>query len=139
MEELAMDKQQTQHLLKDVAHKNSHTTYNLSAQMIELAVVQGAVGRLLEKLDEIKFKGWDNDPGMAYLSLGEIRDSVRLIDMAFRPLFQEISEDVNTVEKHAETLFNAVVKSDSEQSSEGVTQVTNSQIVSAQKQKGVSY
>lgn len=71
----------------------------LSAQMIELEVVQGAVASLLERIDDIVHKGWDKDGSMARLSIGEIRDTLRLIDMGFRPLFNEMEEAVNTLQK----------------------------------------
>ncbi|MGE7954416.1 hypothetical protein [Lysinibacillus xylanilyticus] len=68
--------------------------------MIQLEVIQGAVARLLERIDDIVHKGWDKDRGMACLAIDEIRDTVRLIDMGLHPLFKE--------------LFDTVIKSESE-------------------------
>ena len=84
--------------------------------MIDLRVVQGAVARLLERIDEITDKGWHEDRGLAYVSILEIQDTVRLIDMAFHPLFKKITEEVNTLNSHAEELYQTVVKNESEQS-----------------------
>lgn len=98
--------------VKSLVHENSHNAYNLSAQMIQLEVVQGAVARLIERLDDIVHKGWDKDPGMSYLSINEIRDAVRLIDMGFHPLFREMSEDIKTLNIHADELYKMVIKSE---------------------------
>lgn len=108
---------QTQHILKTVVQENSHNTYELSAQMIQLEVIQGAVAKLMDRIDEIVHNGWDKDRGMAYFSINEIRDTVRLIDMGFHPLFKEMSEEVNTINIHAKELHETVIKSESEQSS----------------------
>lgn len=107
--------QQTQHTLRTVAHENSDNVYNLSAQMIQLEVVKNTVSRLMERIDEITYKGWDKDPGMSYLSFNEIKDTVRLIDMAFYPLFKEMAQEVEAINIHSEELFNTIVKGDSEQ------------------------
>ncbi|KMN41373.1 hypothetical protein [Lysinibacillus sp. LK3] len=106
--------QQKQHLLQSVVEENSGNVYNLSAQMIQLEVVKNAVSRLMERIDEITYKGWDKDPGMSYLSINEIRDTVRLIDMGFYPLFKEMAREVEAINIHSEELFNTVVKGDSE-------------------------
>lgn len=106
--------QQTHHLLQSVVEENSGNVYNLSAQMIQLEVVKNAVSRLMERIDEITYKGWDKDPGMSYLSINEIRDTVRLIDMGFYPLFKEIAKEVEAINIHSEELFNTVVKGNSE-------------------------
>lgn len=98
--------------LKSLVHENSHNAYNLSAQMIQLEVVQGAVARLIERLDDIVHKGWDKDPGMACLAIDEIRDTVRLIDMGFYPLFKEMSDDIKTLNIHAEELYKIIIKSE---------------------------
>lgn len=108
--------QQTQHILETVAHGNSGNVYNLSAQMIQLEVVKNAISKLMERIDEIVFKGWDKDPGMSYLSINEIRDTVRLIDMGFYPLFKEMAKEIEAINIHSEELFNTVVNGDSEQS-----------------------
>lgn len=91
--------QHTQHKLETVVQENSHNVYGLSAQMIKLEVIQGAVARLLERIDDIVHKGWHEDRGMACLSILEIQDTVRLIDMAFYPLFKEMSQEVDTATK----------------------------------------
>lgn len=106
--------QQTQHTLETVVKENSHSVYGLSAQMIQLEVIQGAVARLLERIDDIVHKGWDKDRGMACLAIDDIRDTVRLIDMGFHPLFKEMSEEVGTLNIHADELFETVIKSESE-------------------------
>ncbi|MGY4793933.1 hypothetical protein ACVNNN_02935 [Lysinibacillus fusiformis] len=98
--------------VKSLVHENSHNAYNLSAQMIQLEVVQGAVARLIERLDDIVHKGWDKDRGMACIAIDEIRDTVRLIDMGFHPLFKEMSNDIKTLNIHAEELYKMVIKSE---------------------------
>lgn len=113
--------QQTQHILKTVVQENSHNAYELSAQMMQLEVIQGAVAKLMDRIDEIVHNGWDKDRGMAYFSINEIRDTVRLIDMGFNPLFKEMSEEVDTLNIHAKELHETLIKSESEQLSETTT------------------
>ena len=122
--------QQTQHILETVVKENSHSAYGLSAQMVQLEVVQGAVARLLERIDDIVHKGWDNR-GMAYLAIDEIRDTVRLIDMGFYPLFKDMREEVKTLTIHADELYQTVIKdSIQEQSSKVITtEVENKSIL----------
>lgn len=98
--------------VKSLVHENSHNAYNLSAQMIQLEVVQGAVARLIERLDDIVHKGWHEEPIMACLTIGELRDTVRLIDMGFHPLFKEMSNDIKILNIHAEELYKMVIKSE---------------------------
>ncbi|WP_431029665.1 hypothetical protein [Lysinibacillus sp. LZ02] len=115
--------QQIQHTLRTVVQENSHSVYNLSAQIIQLEVIQGAVAKLMERIDEITHKGWDKDWGMSYLAVNEIRDTVRLIDMGFHPLFKEMSEGVNTLNIHANELHETVIKGEAEQSSNVTTKL----------------
>lgn len=98
--------------VKSLVHENSCNAYNLSAQMIQLEVLQGAVARLIERLDDIVHEGWDKDRGMACLAIDEIRDTVRLIDMGFNPLFKDMSEEVKTLNIHANKLYEKVIKSE---------------------------
>ena len=109
--------QQTQHILETVVQENSGSVYNLSAQMVQLEVVKNTVSRLMERIDEIVFKGWDKDPGMSYLSINEIKDTVRLIDMGFYPLYKEMAQEVGAINIHSEALFDTVINGVSEQSS----------------------
>lgn len=115
--------QQTQHTLKTVVQENSHSADVLSEQLVQLKVIQGAVARLLERIDEITYKGWDKDFGMAHLSIHEIKDTVRLINMGFHPLFKKISEEVNTLNIHAQELNETVNESESEQSVDAVSKL----------------
>ncbi|AHN24219.1 hypothetical protein T479_12045 [Lysinibacillus varians] len=114
--------QQTQNVLETVVLETSNSVYGLSAQMIQLEVVQGAVARLIERIDDITSKKWHEDKGMAYLSILEIQDTVRLIDMGFLPLFKEISEEVKTLNIHADELYETVIKRESKQLGQPTTQ-----------------
>ncbi|MFJ7839906.1 hypothetical protein ACIQXG_10525 [Lysinibacillus sphaericus] len=107
--------QQTQHTLRTVVHENSRNVDNLFAQMIQLKTVQNQVACLLNKLDEITGNGWHEDRGMACLSILQIQDTVRLIDMAFYPLFKEMSQEFDTLNIHAQELFDTVIENESEQ------------------------
>lgn len=110
-------KQQIQHTLDKVVIDYSNNIFSLSAQMIQLEVLQGAIARLMDRIDEIVHNGWNKDRGMAYLAIDEIQDTVRLIDMGFNPLFKEMSEEFKTLNIHAAVLNKMVLKSESEQSS----------------------
>ncbi|MGG2103908.1 hypothetical protein [Lysinibacillus pakistanensis] len=115
--------QQTQHTLRTVAHENSSNAYNLSAQMIQLKTVHNEVARLLNKLDDITHKGWHEDRGLACISILQIQDTVRLIDMAFFPLFKEMSQEVETLNIHAQELYETVINNESEQSIDAATKL----------------
>ena len=108
--------QQTQHLLEKVVLKNSNDASGLSVQMIDLRVVQQAVANLMNRIDEITENRWHEDRGMAYMSIQEIQDTVRLIDMAFYPLFKRMEDEVKTINIHAQELYEMVNKSESEHS-----------------------
>ncbi|WP_107841367.1 hypothetical protein [Metasolibacillus meyeri] len=96
--------------VKSLVQDNDFEVYALSAQMTELKVVQGAVGRLLHQLDEITFNKWHEDRGMAAHSIVEMQDMIRLIDMALHPLVKDMQEKVNKVEGYSKDLFDIIVK-----------------------------
>lgn len=104
--------QQTQHLLEKVVLENSNDAFGLSVQLNDLRVVQQAVANLTNRIDEITHKGWHEDSGMAYASILEIQDTVRLIDMAFYPLFKRMEDEVKTLNIHAEKLYETVIKNE---------------------------
>lgn len=108
--------------VKSLVNGNNNEVYSLSSQMGQLEVVQGAVARLLERIEEITHKGWHKNSGMAYMSILEIQDTVCLINMAFHPLFKEMLEGINTLKIHADELDKTVLKNESEQSNRPTTQ-----------------
>ncbi|MEK5331048.1 hypothetical protein [Lysinibacillus sp. FSL W8-0992] len=101
--------QQTHHTLKTVVQENNHSAYELSAQMVQLEVIQGAVARLLDRVDDIVHNGWSKDRGLAYMAIDEIRDTVRLIDIGFCPLTKSIGESIKGVNKTSDKLFELIV------------------------------
>jgi len=107
--------QQIQHLLEKVVLENSNNASGLSVQMIDLRVVQQGVANLMNRIDEITENRWHEDRGMAYLSIQEIQDTVRLIDMAFYPLFKRMEDEVKTINSHAQELYEKVIKNDAQQ------------------------
>lgn len=121
--------QQTQEFFKTVVKENNDTAYSLSAQMVQLEVIEGAVSSLLERVDDIVHKGWDKEQEMAYMAINEIRNTVRLINMGFYPLFKEMSEEIKDLNIHANELFDMVIGNDSEQSSKATTHEEVSQSV----------
>lgn len=106
--------QNSQQLLKKVVLENSNDATGLSVQMIDLRVVQQAIAKLMNRIDEITENGWHEDRGMAYMSILEIQDTVRLIDMAYYPLFKRMEDEVKTINIHAQELYETVIKSESE-------------------------
>lgn len=94
---------------KHLAFETNHKAYELSAGMIDLEVIQGAVAKLMEKIDDITYKKWDEDPSLARLSIGEIKDTVRLIDMAFYPLFSTLNENVEKLDTYSNELLDIIV------------------------------
>jgi len=107
--------QQTEYLLEKVILENSNDAVGLSVQMIDLRVVQQAIAKLMNRIDEITENGWHEDRGMACLSILEIQDTVRLIDMAFYPLFKRMEDEVKTINIHAQELYERMIKSESVQ------------------------
>jgi len=106
--------QQTQNLLEKVVIENSNDAVGLSVQLIDLRVVQQAIAKLMNRIDEMTENGWHEDRGMAYLSILEIQDTVRLIDMAFYPSFKRMEDEVKNINIHAQELYETVIKSQSE-------------------------
>lgn len=101
---------ETREIVRNLVFETNHQTYELSTDMIKLEVIQNAVSRLLERIDEITYKKWNEDPAMARLSIDEIKDTVRLIDMAFYPLFLSLNKDVNELDTRTNKLFDILVK-----------------------------
>lgn len=97
---------QIEKLIQDI----DNSSYQLNAQMIQLDTIQDAIAKLMERIDEIKYKGWDQDGGMAFLSIGEIERTVRLIDMAFFPLKKEMGETISELDKTSSKTFDLVVR-----------------------------
>lgn len=129
MGELMMTKNVEKHLQK-LVQDNNHGAYELSAQIIQLEVVQQAVARLLERIDDIVYNGWNKDRGMAYMAIDEIRDTVRLIDLGFCPLTKSIGASIAEVNKTSDKLFELMVsKSTSDESSNTTPQVEEAQSV----------
>lgn len=107
--------QQTHNLLEKAVLESNNNVYSLSAQIVQLRVVQQATSHLMDKIDEITHKGWHENSGMAYASILEIQDTLRLIDMAFNPLFKEMSEEVKTLNIHAQELYETVIECEVQQ------------------------
>lgn len=101
--------QQTQNVLEKAVLESNNNVYSLSAQIIQLRVVQQATSHLMDKIDEITHKGWHEDIGMAHAAILEIQDTLRLIDMAFFPLYKDMSEEVDTLNNHAKELYDTVI------------------------------
>lgn len=94
--------------VESLAFETNHHAYNLSAEMMNLEVIYKAVMDLDDRIEEIVHKGWDDDITMARLSIGEIKDSVRLVSMAFHPLLTFMRENVKGLENHSSELFKII-------------------------------
>lgn len=103
---MQQQRQQIERLVQDI----DSSSFELNVQMIKLDTVQDAVARLMEHINEIQHKGWDKDRGMAYLAIGEIEQTVRLIDMAFLPFKKEMNETVKNLKMHSNELYDIVIK-----------------------------
>lgn len=80
--------------------------------MVKLEVIQGAVTTLLERLEDIVHKGHDKQQVFASVAINEVRDTVRLIDMAFSPLHKEMQVEVKNLKNNSNDLFNMIVGSE---------------------------
>lgn len=96
--------------VRELVSETSNQSFALSSEMINLEVIQDAVAKLMERIDEIKHKKWDEEPTMARLSIDEISSTVRLIDMAFQPLFLSLNKNINELEIHASELFDIITR-----------------------------
>ncbi|HEY4622304.1 MAG TPA: hypothetical protein VIH12_00520 [Solibacillus sp.] len=105
-----------QEKIKDIMRENLDFASNLSVRMVELEVVQSTVANLLERIDEVVHKGWDKDAALATAAIAEIRNTVRLVDMGFRPLFDEMTETVNTFKSQGEKMLNDVTEVEPDES-----------------------
>ena len=89
------DMQQLSEQIKTQVSSCESKAFDLKAHMIKLETVQAAVAQLLERIEDIQHKGWDKELGMAHFAIGEIEQTVRLIDMAFYPLFKVLYTKIN--------------------------------------------
>lgn len=108
--------QQIKQQIVELVHEVEHSSYELNVQAIKLDTVQTAVARLMERIDEIVYKGWTEDSSMAYLSINEIEQTVRLIDMAFFPLMKEMSDTIKKLNGDSTQLFEVAVNHSAEKS-----------------------
>ena len=104
------DEMERKETVRHLVFETNHEAYALSANMENLEVIQTTVAQLLQRIEDITYKKWDEDPAMAQLSICEIKNTVRLIDMAFNPLFSTINEDVEKLSTHTNELFNILIK-----------------------------
>lgn len=101
---------QGKNTVRKLVSETNNQSFALSSEMINLGVIQDAVANLMDRIDDIKHKKWDEEPTMARLSIDEISSTVRLIDMAFQPLFLSLNKNINELENHASELFDIIVK-----------------------------
>lgn len=94
--------------IEDLVFETNHHAYNLSAEMMNLEVIYKALWVLDDRIEEIIHKGFDEDITLARLSIGEIKDSIRLLCMAFHPLFTSLNESTESLNDHSSKLFNIV-------------------------------
>ena len=97
--------------LETLAHENRNSAYTLSLHVSELKAIRGAVEKLTEHVDNIIENKWYENSQTAYLSISEVQDTVHLINMAFRPLFDDMAEGVNDLNINSQELHDTVIKS----------------------------
>lgn len=86
---------------------------NASGLVVEveyLGAIRIAVNRLMESIDETIDNNWHEDRAVAHLTINEIEQRVRLIYLAFDPLFNKMSESVTALDGNIELLRNATRK-----------------------------
>lgn len=93
-----------------LAQEVENSSFELNVQVVKLGTVQSAVAQLMERIDDIKLNGWHEERGVAYLSINEIEQTVRLIDMAFYPLMKEMSDTIKELSGNSTQLFEVVTK-----------------------------
>lgn len=96
--------------VESLVRVNDNGIADLSAQMIDLEAVQYAVSQLMDKIDEITCKGWENDPVMARLAILEFEKIVRLIDLGFFSLYTKMKKTLDSLENNSDELFDIVIK-----------------------------
>lgn len=95
---------------KKIVMEANHNAGELSVETNDLRIIQEAITDLSFRMDDITHKRWDEDPTMARLAIAEIKDKVRLIDMAFIPLFTSMDNNSKELEKHLTELFDEIVR-----------------------------
>ena len=100
-----MDKQM-ENLLFEVADSASGVVVGVEY----LGAIRTAVNRLMESIDETIDNNWHEDRVVACLTIAEIEQRVRLIYLAFDPLFEKMSESVITLDRNIEQLRKATRK-----------------------------
>ena len=96
--------------LETLSHKNKNNAYQLTLNVSELKAIHGALDKLTEDVDNIVWNKWYEDRDTAFIALSEIQDTVRLISMAYRPLFKEVSNVVTELNINSQELHDTVVK-----------------------------
>lgn len=90
----------------------NNKSFDLSTRMIELEVIQGAISQLMERIDEMEVKGFFDRNTAAGMCMVEMQDTVRLIDMAFYPMFENMKKEVDQLESASSILFDIFIKRD---------------------------
>jgi len=91
--------------IKAVIAENTDAASVMAVQLIKLEVIQGAVANLMIDIDEITHKQQEKDVAFARMSIYEIQDKVRLIDMAFQPLLDQMRNEVRGLSSISKDLF----------------------------------
>lgn len=94
--------------IKKLVRLCEYNSYELSEKMIELEVVKKSVEKLLGRIDSIVENKWHEQLGMANLSIKEIHETVRLINMAFNPLFQQMNSRLHKLNNDSTQLYDTV-------------------------------
>lgn len=91
--------------IENLIFENQSKASDIDVNMMQLEVIQVAVYKLMDHIDEMEHKNYFDNVYIAKRCLKEIQDKVRLIDMAFNPLFKEMNERVSTLNDIASELY----------------------------------
>jgi len=94
-----MDKQM-ENLLFEVADN----AWEIVVEMECLGAIRTAVNRLMGSIDETTLNNWHEDKAMARLTIIDMEQRVRLIELAFNPLFDKMRESAIALEGNIEQL-----------------------------------
>ncbi|MFJ7371574.1 hypothetical protein ACIQVU_19410 [Lysinibacillus sp. NPDC098008] len=96
-----MDKQ-----MEDLLFEAADNARSIVVELEHLNAIRIGVERLMERIEEVIYKKWHENMGVAQLTIIEMEQSVRLLDLAFNPLFEKMRERAITLDENIEQLRN---------------------------------
>lgn len=102
--------QQATEQLKDLVRDNNNIACDISVQREKLAVIKFAVEGVAEEIEGLMSNDSSLDGTTASLYLREFEKKVKLIEMGFLYILEDMQTSVDSLESNSSKLFDMVVK-----------------------------